>query len=139
MVKLGFPATQPAKTRIPERPASGQRHPIEDRSSAPITGQRVIQPQWQNGRVQWLKTKVGSLFLSLVAKEVRERNSQRPGDQAKVQDGDVPFAALHGTDEGAMQPARFAQLSLGQFSGRPQLPDAESHLLQKFSIVDVHA
>jgi hypothetical protein len=79
-----------------------------------------------------------SPFLSLVGKEISERDAKRLGDEAQVQDGDVPLAALDGADEGAVQAAQFSQLSLGEPSGGTQLPDLETHLVQKFSVVKIH-
>jgi hypothetical protein len=47
-----------------------------------------------------------SLFFPLVVKQIWQRDTQRLGDPAQVQDRDVPFAALDGADEGTVQPAR---------------------------------
>jgi hypothetical protein len=79
-----------------------------------------------------------SRVFSLVVEWICERNTQRLGNEAQVQDGDVPLASFDGADKSAVQAARFSQLSLGQATGYSQLPDSEAHVLQKLSVVDVH-
>lgn len=58
------------------------------------------------------------------------------GDLPHIQNCDIPFAALNGADEGAMQIALIGELLLGETVNFPLSADLVPQSLQKLLVVD---
>src|SRR4051794_7059858 len=72
-----------------------------------------------------------------VLEQVGQGQAQHLGDLAQVQQGDVPLAALHAADEGAVQLAALAQFGLGPAEVLAALAEADADFLQKSLVVEV--
>jgi hypothetical protein len=74
----------------------------------------------------------------VVAHQLGEGHAQHAGHEPQIQDGDVPFAALHRADEGAVQLALFGQEGLRLAALGPHVANAVAQVLEEVRVVKVH-
>ena len=109
---------------------------MHERDKGMLRGRHQSNRRW---RIQFVCA-VESIFnqASLLIDKIRYPCSQCLRDASQAQDRHVSLATFDAADEGPVQTASFAKLSLGQIAIRPQISDAVADVSQKCLVAEVH-